>query len=122
MEIPGIMPGPDWPSEKGFSMVKNSARRTRRADDPGFNARVALAALRHDKTMSAVVSGVRGKRDANQRLKAPVARRCRQCVWRPAAEPAAGHGPLHARIGQLTLENNFLERAINKAGLLSAKR
>ena len=30
--------------------------------------------------------------------------------------------PLHAKIGQLTLENDFLEGALTKAGLLSAKR
>ena len=29
---------------------------------------------------------------------------------------------LHAKIGELTLENDFLESALNKAGLLSAKR
>jgi hypothetical protein len=29
---------------------------------------------------------------------------------------------LHAKIGELTLENDFLEGALNKAGLLSAKR
>ena len=29
---------------------------------------------------------------------------------------------LHAKIGQLTLENVFLEGALGKAGLLSAKR
>jgi len=29
---------------------------------------------------------------------------------------------LHAKIGQLTLENDFLETALNKVGLLSAKR
>ena len=29
---------------------------------------------------------------------------------------------LHAKIGQLTLENDFLEGALGKAGLLSAKR
>jgi transposase len=30
--------------------------------------------------------------------------------------------PLQAKIRQLTLENDFLERALNKAGLLSAMR
>ena len=30
--------------------------------------------------------------------------------------------PLHAKIGQLALENDFLEGALTKAGLLSAKR
>jgi transposase-like protein len=29
--------------------------------------------------------------------------------------------PLHAKIGQLALESDFLERALTKAGLLSAK-
>jgi transposase len=29
--------------------------------------------------------------------------------------------PLHAKFGQLTLENDFLEGALTKAGLLSAK-
>jgi transposase len=29
---------------------------------------------------------------------------------------------LHAKIGELTLENDFLAGALNKAGMLSAKR
>jgi hypothetical protein len=29
---------------------------------------------------------------------------------------------LHAKIGELTLENDFLEGVLTKAGLLSAKR
>jgi len=29
---------------------------------------------------------------------------------------------LHAKIGELTLENDFLEEALTRAGLLSAKR
>ena len=39
-----------------------------------------------------------------------------------AAEPAVDLKALHAKIGELTLENDFLEGALNKAGLLSAKR
>jgi len=37
-------------------------------------------------------------------------------------EPPADLKVLHAKIGQLTLENDFLESALTKAGLLSAKR
>ena len=36
--------------------------------------------------------------------------------------PAVDVKSLHAKIGELTLENDFLEGALNKAGLLSAKR
>ena len=36
--------------------------------------------------------------------------------------PAVDLKALHAKIGQLTLENDFLEGALTKAGLLSAKR
>jgi hypothetical protein len=39
-----------------------------------------------------------------------------------AAQPAVDLKSLHAKIGELTLENDFLEGALNKAGLLSAKR
>jgi len=38
------------------------------------------------------------------------------------SEPDVDLKVLHAKIGQLTLENDFLEGALNKAGLLSARR
>ena len=41
------------------------------------------------------------------------------------SDPAASRvdiQSLHAKIGALTLENDFLESALGKAGLLSAKR
>jgi hypothetical protein len=38
------------------------------------------------------------------------------------AEPAVDVKSLHAKIDELTLENDFLEGALTKAGLLSAKR
>ena len=39
-----------------------------------------------------------------------------------AALPAIDVKSLHAKIGELTLENDFLEGALTKAGLLSARR
>jgi len=36
--------------------------------------------------------------------------------------PAVDLKSLHAKIGELTLENDFLSGALSKAGLLSAKR
>ena len=103
-------------------MVKKSARRTRRTHSPAFKARVALAALREDRTMAELCKEF--ELHASQVIE-----------WkRQLLEGAAnvfGSGsttaapvdlaPLHAKIGQLALENDFLERALNKAGLLSAK-
>lgn len=37
-------------------------------------------------------------------------------------EPPVDVKALHAKIGQLTLENDFLEGALSKAGLLSVRR
>ena len=39
-----------------------------------------------------------------------------------AKEPQVDVKTLHAKIGQLTLESDFLERALTQAGLLSEKR
>jgi transposase len=39
-----------------------------------------------------------------------------------AAEPTVDVKALHAKIGQLTLQNDFLEGVLSKAGLLSGKR
>jgi transposase-like protein len=39
-----------------------------------------------------------------------------------AAQPAIDVKSLHAKIGELTLENDFLEGALSKAGLLRARR
>ena len=38
------------------------------------------------------------------------------------SEPPVDLKALHAKIGQLALENDFLEGALTKAGLLSARR
>ena len=39
-----------------------------------------------------------------------------------SAETPVDLKALHAKIGELTLENDFLEGALIKAGMLSAKR
>ena len=101
------------------------SRRPRRNHTPGFKAKVALAAIKGDRTITQLAeyfdvhpnqittwkaqlegaaSGVFGSRGT-----AP-------------AEPAVDVKTLHAKIGELTLENDFLEGALTKAGLLSAKR
>ena len=103
-------------------MVKKSARRTRRTHTPAFKARVVLAALREDKTMAELCKQF--ELHPNQ-----ITEWRRQLLGNAANVfgGATAHDepvdlvPLHAKIGQLTLENDFLEHALTKARLLSAK-
>jgi transposase-like protein len=103
-------------------MVKKSARRTRRTHSPVFKAQVALAALRDDKTMAELCTQfevhcsqvIEWKRQLLEGASNVFGARGR-------VAPPVDLAPLHAKIGQLALENDFLERALTKAGLLSAK-
>lgn len=101
-------------------------KRTRRNHTPGFKAKVALAAMKGDKTLaelaqlfdvhpnqitqwrSQVLEGAAGLFGADR--------------GETKAAPSVDLKALHAKIGELTLENDFLEGALTKAGLLSVKR
>ena len=99
-------------------------KRTRRNHAPGFKATVALAALKGDKTLAELSEHV----DVHPNQISEWKQQLLECAVdvfggvRPAKTPAPDVKVLHAKIGQLTLENDFLEGALIKAGLLSAKR
>jgi transposase-like protein len=100
-------------------------RRSRRNHTPAFKAKVALAAVKGEKTLAELAQFF----DVHPNQIA---------AWRTqllegaagvfgAGASSGGAAPvdlkaLHAKIGELALENDFLEGALTKAGLLSAKR
>jgi len=99
------------------------AKRQRRNHSAGFKAKVALAALKEDKTLSELSEQF--ELHPNQ-----ITDWKRQLQGKAAGvfggkeekSPEPDIQRMQAKIGQLTLENDFLENALIKAGLLSAKR
>ena len=103
-------------------MVKKSARRTRRKHTPVFKAQVALAALREDKTLAELCQQYELHATQISEWKRQLLDNAAHVFGTVGVQDeAVDLVPLHAKIGQLTLENDFLESALTKAGLLSAK-
>lgn len=99
------------------------SRRARRNHSPTFKAKVAVDAIRGDKTLAelAKLHDVHANQIVdwkNQLLE----RAAGAFGADSAAVPGVDLKVLHAKIGQLALENDFLAGALDKAGLLSAKR
>lgn len=99
-------------------------RRPRRNFSAEFKAKVALAALKGDKTLAELAEQF--EVHANQ-----ISQWRQQAVENMAGlfgkeQVATGTSEtdlkeLHAKIGQLVVEKDFLQGALSKAGLLSAK-
>jgi transposase len=101
-------------------------RRARRNHTSAFKAKVALAALKNDRTMAQLAEQfdvhpnqiatwqdqlLEGAADVFERGGSGKSSTCEIDIK-----------SLHAKIGELVLENDFLGRALGKAGLASAKR
>lgn len=100
---------------------KPSGRRSRRVHTAEFKARVALAALREDKTLAERSAEFELHPNQITEWKRQLQERAVEVFGRGKAEPPVDLVPLHAKIGQLALENDFLERALSKVGMLSAR-
>ena len=98
-------------------------KRTRRNHGATVKAQVALAAVKGDKTMAELAEQFSVHPTQITEWKQQLLVRAADVFGgtKPPSE-APDLKTLHAKIGPLTLENDFLEGALTKAGLLSAKR
>jgi transposase len=100
-------------------------RRPRRNHCPAFKAKVAVAAIKGEKTLAELAQqfDVHPNQIAQWRTQLLEGA---SAVFGDAAKgdaaPAVDVKTLHAKIGELTLENDFLSGALGKAGLLASAR
>ena len=102
------------------------SRRPRRNHSAAFKAKVALAAIKGERTIAQLADQF--DVHPNQittwktQLEGGAADVFGLGSGAAPATPPVDVKALHAKIGELTLENAFLEGALTKAGLLSARR
>jgi transposase-like protein len=100
-------------------------KRSRRTHAPAFKAKVALAAIKGEKTLAELAQLYDVHPNQITTWKAQLTESAAALF---GGSPAPGTPApvdlkvLHAKIGELTLENDFLSGALGKAGLLNAKR
>ena len=101
------------------------SKRPRRNHSPAFKAQVALAAVKGDRTIAQLAEHFDVHPNQITIWKSQLEASASE-IFGPGggtpATPVVDVKSLHAKIGELTLENDFLEQALTKAGWLSAKR
>ena len=98
-----------------------SGRRQRRVHSPEFKAKVALAALREDKTLAELSQQYALHPTQITEWRRQLLEHAADVFGRKPEE-AVDLAPLHEKIGRQALELHFLSSALTKAGLLSAAR
>ena len=90
-----------------------------------FKAKVAIAAIKGDRTIAQIAEQFDVHPNQVTTWKAQLEGGAADVFGASAVahqEPAVDVKTLHAKIGELTLENDFLSGALGKAGLLPSAR
>jgi transposase len=102
------------------------SRRARRSHSPAFKAKVALAAIKGERTLAELAQLYEVHPNQITAWRAQLVESAADVFGSGSAAkeaaPSVDLKTLHAKIGELTLENDFLAGALGKAGMLSAKR
>jgi transposase len=100
------------------------SRRPRRNHASAFKAKVAIAAIKGDRTLVQLAEQFDVHPNQISSWKDQLLEGAAEvfATSSSARSPEVDLKALHAKIGELTLENDFLESALDKAGLLSARR
>ena len=101
------------------------SKRPRRNHSAAFKAKVALAAVKGDKTLADLAQFFDVHPNQIAAWKAQLLEGAAGVFGGGSSRSEAAPvdlKALHAKIGELALENDFLEGALIKAGMLSAKR
>ncbi len=100
------------------------SKRPRRNHSPAFKAKVALAAVRGEKTLAELAQQFDVHPNQITAWKAQLLDGAAEVFGSEpkAASTAVDVKTPHAKLGELTLANDFLEHALGKAGLPSARR
>lgn len=101
------------------------ARRPRRNHSPAFKAKVAVAAIKGEKTLVELAQDFDLHPNQIKQWRDQLLEGATGGFGETAKvdqEPKVDVKTLHAKIGELTLENDFLSGALGKAGLLPSAR
>ena len=100
------------------------SRRPRRNHSPAFKAKVAMEAIKGEQPLAELAQRFDVHPGQIAQWRDQLQERVAELFDKPSkpSAPPVDLKVLHAKIGELTLENDFLEGALTKAGLLSARR
>jgi transposase-like protein len=92
-------------------------KRKRRNHSPGYKAKVALAAIRGERTLAELAAQFDVHPNQIQEWKKRLVAGAEQLFEngsRAVKDPQAGVKELHAKIGQLTMERDFLSQKLGR--------